>query len=50
MAFCKKLKQSTLVTFEKADHSFKAGKENLIPKLAAVTVGWMEGWPRGCQW
>ncbi len=39
---CKKLKQSTLVTFEKADHSFKAGKENLVPKLAAVTVGWME--------
>ena len=39
---CKKLKRSTLVTFEKADHSFKAGKENLLPKLAAVTVGWME--------
>ena len=41
-AVCKKLKLSTLVTFEKADHSFKAGKENLLPKLAAVTLGWME--------
>jgi len=38
---CKKLKSSTLVTFEKADHSFKAGKENLIPKLAAVTAKWV---------
>ncbi|MDZ4714198.1 MAG: alpha/beta family hydrolase [Cytophagales bacterium] len=40
---CKKLAASTLVTFEKADHSFKAGKDNLIPKLAAVTVEWMGG-------
>ena len=37
----KKLKTATLVTFEKADHSFKAGKENLMPKLAAVTSEWM---------
>jgi len=40
---CKRIKTSTLVTFEKADHSFKAGKENLIPKLAAVTAEWMQG-------
>lgn len=40
---CKKLKTSTLVTFEGADHSFKAGKENLIPKLAEATAKWMEG-------
>jgi predicted alpha/beta-hydrolase family hydrolase len=38
---CKKLPKSTLVTFEGADHSFKAGKDNLIPKLAAVTEKWM---------
>ena len=39
----KKLPTATLVTFEKADHSFKAGKENLLPKLAAVTAEWMSG-------
>lgn len=38
---CKKLKQSTLVTFEGADHSFKAGKENLIPKLAETVARWI---------
>lgn len=38
---CKKLKTSSLVTFERADHSFKSGKEDLIPKLAAVTAEWM---------
>ncbi len=36
----KKLKQPTLITFEKADHSFKAGKENLIPKLAEAVAKW----------
>lgn len=40
---CKHLPSSTLITFEKADHSFKAGKENLIPKLAAMTAEWMGG-------
>ncbi|MBY0433780.1 MAG: alpha/beta hydrolase [Cyclobacteriaceae bacterium] len=39
---CKKLPSATLITFEKADHSFKAGKENLIPKLATMTKEWME--------
>lgn len=40
---CKKLKASTLVIFEGADHSFKAGKENLIPKLADATAKWIAG-------
>lgn len=38
---CKKLKQPTLITFEGADHSFKAGKENLIPKLAEAVAKWL---------
>lgn len=38
----KKLKLATLVTFEGADHSFKAGKENLLPKLASITAGWID--------
>jgi predicted alpha/beta-hydrolase family hydrolase len=37
---CKKLKKPTLITFEGADHSFKAGKENLIPKLAESVARW----------
>lgn len=36
----KKLKQPTMITFEGADHSFKAGKENLIPKLADTVSKW----------
>lgn len=38
----KKLRNATLSPFEGADHSFKAGKENLIPELAERTVRWME--------
>jgi uncharacterized protein len=38
----KKLPLATLVTFEKADHSFKAGKENLLPKLATMTSEWID--------
>lgn len=38
---CKKLKSVTLVTYEGADHSFKAGKENLIPKLAETVSKWL---------
>lgn len=38
---CKKLKNPTLVIFEGADHSFKAGKENLIPKLADAVGKWI---------
>lgn len=37
----RKLKSPTLVTFENADHSFKAGKENLIPKLAQAVSKWL---------
>lgn len=37
----KKLKLATLVSFENADHSFKAPKQNLIPKLAEETAKWM---------
>lgn len=40
---CKGLPTSTVVTFEGADHSFKAGKEDLLPKLAAMTSEWIEG-------
>jgi uncharacterized protein len=37
------LSSCTLITFENADHSFKAGKENLIPLLVEKSVAWMEG-------
>jgi len=37
----KKLKKPTLIIFENADHSFKAGKENLIPKLAEAVAKWI---------
>lgn len=36
------LKNSTLVTFEKADHSFKSGKKNFIDELSAATKTWIE--------
>jgi len=35
-----KLSLATLVKFEGADHSFKKGKENLIPKLASESNEW----------
>ena len=38
---CRKLKKSTLVVFEGADHSFKAGKEDLISKLADAVSEWL---------
>lgn len=37
----RKLKHSTLITFDGADHSFKAGKEDLIPKLAGAVAKWL---------
>jgi predicted alpha/beta-hydrolase family hydrolase len=37
----KKLKLATLVEFENADHSFKAPKQNLIPRLAEETAKWI---------
>lgn len=40
---CNTLPHSTLVTFEGADHSFKAGKRNLIPELSQSIHDWMSG-------
>jgi uncharacterized protein len=37
----KKLKLATLASFENADHSFKASKQNLIPTLAETSAKWM---------
>ncbi|MBZ4189357.1 alpha/beta fold hydrolase [Niabella beijingensis] len=39
---CKSLKKATLVRFEGADHSFKAGKTNIIPLLVEETNNWIE--------
>ena len=39
---CSSLKNATLVELEGADHSFKKGKENLIPRLAAETRQWID--------
>jgi hypothetical protein len=36
------LSQTTLTVFEKADHSFKANKRELIPELAAQTSAWSD--------
>jgi len=38
---CADLPSSTLITFEGADHSFKAGKRELIPELAEAAANWM---------
>jgi predicted alpha/beta-hydrolase family hydrolase len=35
------LKAATLVTFEGADHSFKAGKNVVIPELAEAAAAWI---------
>lgn len=35
------LTKSTLVTFEKADHSFKSGKKEFIPELVEATENWI---------
>lgn len=36
------LSKSTLITFEKADHSFKAGKKEFIPELAEASAMWID--------
>ena len=36
------LKNATLVKIEGADHSFKKGKQNLIPELATHTKDWID--------
>lgn len=38
----KSLKKSTLVTFEKADHSFKSGKKEFIPELVDASAKWID--------
>ena len=38
---CSSLPTATLVKIEGADHSFKAGKQNIIPLLANETKGWV---------
>jgi uncharacterized protein len=38
---CSELSTATLIKFEGADHSFKAGKKELIPELAEKTVNWI---------
>lgn len=38
----RELKKATLHQLEGADHSFKAGKQNLIPLLASTTKDWIE--------
>lgn len=35
------LKKSSLILFEKADHSFKSGKQEFIPELANATQEWI---------
>ena len=39
---CDSLSKATLVKFENADHSFKAGKENNIDNLTKETVTWIK--------
>ena len=41
-AVCKSLKKATLIQFEGADHSFKAGKKEIIPLLVEATQKWVE--------
>jgi len=38
---CGGLSTATLVKFEGADHSFKAGKKEFIPELADKTTDWI---------
>lgn len=38
----KPLKTAVLITWEGADHSFKAGKRDLIPELAEAVSKWVE--------
>lgn len=38
---CSKLPTATLIKFEGADHSFKAGKSNLIPVLSSSIASWI---------
>ena len=39
---CKTLNKSSLILFEGADHSFKAGKKEFIPELVNASEQWLE--------
>jgi len=39
---CSQLKQATLIRIEGADHSFKAGKQNILQLLSDTTNDWIE--------
>ena len=39
---CSQLKQATLIRIERADHSFKAGKQNILQLLSDTTNDWIE--------
>ncbi|HTE33226.1 MAG TPA: alpha/beta family hydrolase [Chryseolinea sp.] len=39
---CAKLPTATLATFEGADHSFKAGKRDVISELVVAAIDWLE--------
>ncbi len=39
---CSELSFATLTKFEGADHSFKAGKREVMPELATATAQWMK--------
>ena len=40
---CSSLPGAVLLKIEGADHSFKAGKQNIVPLLANATRDWIEG-------
>jgi uncharacterized protein len=39
---CSSLKKATLIKFEGADHSFKAGKKDIMSLLVDETNKWVE--------
>jgi len=39
---CASLKKATLDTIEGANHAFKAGKQEILPRLATDTKTWIE--------
>jgi uncharacterized protein len=41
-AVCKSLKKATLIKLEGADHSFKAGKKDIMSPLVDATKSWTE--------
>ena len=41
---CGSLPLATVVPFEGADHSFKAGKQDLVPTLAESIRSWSSKW------